>query len=110
LQRIGSCVIVGEHAFHVNEPGEASCFELKTGKDLWNKERLTGKTWGSPVYADGRIYVTDYDGETHVLKADPNKLDVLERNKLPDTVLASIAIADGDILIRGYKFLWCISK
>jgi outer membrane protein assembly factor BamB len=110
LQRIGSCVIVGEHAFHVNEPGTASCFELKTGKDLWKAERLTGKTWGSPVYADGRIYITDNDGETHVLKADPKKLDVLERNKLPDTVLASIAIADGDILIRGYKFLWCISK
>jgi outer membrane protein assembly factor BamB len=109
-QRIGSCVIVGEHAFHVNEPGQASCFELKSGKDLWNQERLTGKTWGSPVYAAGRIYVTNYDGETFVFKPDPTKLDVLARNKLPDTVLASIAIADGDILIRGYKFLWCIAK
>lgn len=109
-QRIGSCVIAGEHAFHINEPGLASCFELKTGKDLWKAERLTGQTWGSPVYADGKIYVTNYNGETQVFKPNPAKLEVLAQNKLPDTVLASIAIADGDILIRGYKFLWCVSK
>ena len=109
-QRIGSCVIVGEHAYHVNEPGLASCFELKTGKDLWKQERLTNETWGSMVHAADRLYVTNTGGETFVLKADPAKVDVLARNKLPDRVLASIAISDGDLLIRGYKFLWCVSK
>ena len=109
-QRIGSCVILGDHAYHVNEPGLASCFELNTGKDLWKKERLTGETWGSPVHAADRVYITNTAGETLVFKADPAKLDVQARNKLPDEVLASIAISDGDLLIRGYKFLWCISK
>ncbi|HEX3150347.1 MAG TPA: PQQ-binding-like beta-propeller repeat protein [Gemmataceae bacterium] len=108
-QRIGSAVVVGDHAYLVNEPGLASCFELKTGKDLWKQERLMGSTWGSLVRAGDRMYVTSRDGETVVLKADPAKMDVLARNKLPDTVLASIAIADGELLIRGYKFLWCVS-
>jgi outer membrane protein assembly factor BamB len=109
-QRIGSAVIVGEHAYLVNEEGLASCFELKTGKDVWQEERLTGKTWGSFVHAAGRLYVTNNNGETFVLKADPVEVDVLAKNKLPDEVLASIAISDGDLFIRGYKFLWCISK
>lgn len=109
-QRIGSCAIVGDHAFHVNEPGLASCFELKSGKDLWKQERLTNETWSSMVYAGDRLYVTNTAGTTFVLKADPAKLEVLAENKLPDRVLASIAIADGDLLIRGYKFLWCVSK
>jgi outer membrane protein assembly factor BamB len=108
-QRIGSCVIVGEHAYLVHEEGLASCYELKTGKDLWNRNRLMGQTWGSFVHAAGRLYVTSTKGETVVLTADP-KLDELARNKLPDEVLASIAISDGDLLIRGYKYLWCISK
>jgi outer membrane protein assembly factor BamB len=108
-QRIGSAVIVGEHAYLVNEPGGASCFELKTGKDLWKQERLLGKTWGSFVHAAGRLYVTSNSGETVVVKADPN-VEELARNKLPDEVLASIAISDGELFIRGYKFLWCISK
>ena len=72
-QRIGSGVIVGEHAFHVNEPGLAPCFELKTGKDLWNQERLTGKTWGSPVHADGKVYMTNCNGETLVFKPNPTR-------------------------------------
>jgi outer membrane protein assembly factor BamB len=107
-QRIGSCVIVGDHAYLVNEPGRASCFELKTGKDLWNREDLLGKTWGSFVHAAGRLYVTATNGETVVVKADP-KLQELARNRVPDEVLASIAIADGELFIRGYKFLWCVS-
>lgn len=108
-QRIGSAVIVGEHAYLINEPGLASCFELKTGKDVWKQERLMGSTWASLVHAAGRLYVTSRDGETVVLKADPAKIDVLARNHLPDQVYGSIAISDGDLLARGYKFLWCIA-
>lgn len=106
-QRIGSAVVLGEYAYLINEPGLASCFNLKTGEDIWKQERLTSTTWGSLVHAADRLYVTNTTGETVVLKADP-KLEVLAKNRLPDRVLASIAIADGEILIRGYKFLWCI--
>jgi hypothetical protein len=53
--------------------------------------------------------VTSRAGETVVVKADPTKVEVLVRNKLPDEVYGSIAIVDGDLLIRGYKYLWCIS-
>jgi hypothetical protein len=60
------------------------------------------------VRAGGRLYVTNRNGDTVVLNADP-KLEVLARNKLPDTVLSSIAISDGELFIRGYKHLWCIS-
>lgn len=109
-QRIGSAVIVGEHAYLIHEEGLASCFELKTGKDLWKRERVMGSTWASLVHAAGRLYVTSLNGETVVLKADPNKVDVLDRNKLPDQVYGSIAIVDGDLLVRGYKYLWCIGK
>jgi outer membrane protein assembly factor BamB len=109
-QRIGSCVIIGEHAYLMNEQGLASCFELKTGKDLWKQERLTNETWGSFVHANGRLYVTNNSGTTFVLKPDPAKVDVLAQNKLPDRVLSSIAISDGELLIRGYKYLWCIAK
>jgi outer membrane protein assembly factor BamB len=109
-QRIGSPVIVGDHAFLVSEPGLGQCFELKAGRDLWEKTRLTSTTWGSLVSAGGRLYVTNVAGETLVLAPTPEKADVLATNKLPDKVLASIAVADGELFIRGYKNLWCIGK
>ena len=107
-QRIGSAVILGEHAFIMNEPGLASCYEMKSGKDLWKQERLTGSTWGSMVHAARRLYVTSTTGETVVLNGDP-KLEVLARNRIPDRVLATIAVSDGELFIRGYEYLWCVS-
>jgi outer membrane protein assembly factor BamB len=108
-QRIGSGVIIGDYLYFINEQGLGQLFELKTGKDLWNKERVCGATWSSLVESAGRLYVTTKDGETVVLKADP-KREVLAHNPLGETVLATLAIADGEIFIRGHKNLWCIAE
>jgi outer membrane protein assembly factor BamB len=108
-QRIGTAVVLGGRAYMLNEQGFGSCFDLKTGKDLWNQERLTGPVWGSAVAAAGRLYVTNTSGETLVLKPG-DKPEVLAKNKLGERVLASPAVSDGDIFIRGYKHLWCVGK
>jgi outer membrane protein assembly factor BamB len=107
-QRIGSGVTVGEHLYIVNEPGTFQCIEWKTGKVL-GTERTGGGVWGSLVYADGRLYVTNLDGETLVLAAKPS-LEVLSRNPLKERTLASIAVADRAIFVRTYKHLWCLAQ
>ncbi len=105
-QRIGSGVIVGEHVFMVNEPGTFQCIEWKTGK-IVTTERVGAGVWGSLVHADGRLYVTNLEGETLVLAPKP-KLEVLSRNPLGERTLASIAVSNGAIFIRTYRHLWCV--
>jgi outer membrane protein assembly factor BamB len=93
--------------FLVDDAGVASCWDVKTGKPFW-KERLSGKGHhASAVAADGRIYLTADDGTTFVLKA-ADEFEVLATNRLGDRVFASPAFSDGDIFIRGAKYLWCI--
>jgi outer membrane protein assembly factor BamB len=106
-QRIGSGVIVGDHTYIVNENGVAECIETKSGKTLWT-ERATGRTWGSMVHADGRLYVTDQQGETVILAAKP-QFEVLSRNPLGERSQSSPAVSDGEIFLRTYSHLWCIS-
>jgi len=106
-QRIGSGVIVGEHVYVVNENGVAQCIELKTGKSLW-EERAAGRSWGSIVHAGGRLYLTDQKGETLVLAAKP-QFEVLSRNPLNERSQSSPAVSDGEIFIRTYQHLWCLS-
>jgi outer membrane protein assembly factor BamB len=108
-QRIGSPIIVGDHLYLLNENGVAQCFELATGKDVWSKERIGSTSWGSMVAAADQLYVTNLAGETFVLAASP-KYELLARCPLEERVLASIAVADGDVFIRSYKHLWCISE
>ncbi len=107
-QRIGSPVIVGGHAYILNDTGVAQCIELKTGQDLWNQRRVSnGSTWGSIVAAGGRLYVTNRAGETFILAASP-RYELIGKNTLGETVLSSMAVADGDLFLRTYKHLWCI--
>ncbi|MGO4882286.1 MAG: hypothetical protein ACLP59_15855 [Bryobacteraceae bacterium] len=55
------------------------------------------------MLADGRLYVTNEDGLTTVLKAGP-QFEVLAENDLNDYTLSSPAISDGRILIRTAKY------
>jgi len=107
-QRIGSGVIIGDHLYMVNEPGTAQCLELKTGKVLWT-ERVGAGVWGSLVHAGDRLYVTNLEGETLVLAANP-VFEVLARNPLKERTLSSIAVSDGMLFIRTYQHLWCIGQ
>jgi outer membrane protein assembly factor BamB len=108
--RTGAGVVVGDCIYATGSTNSpfVECMELKTGKIVW-KERLGVGFWSSMVHADGRLYVTDLGGGTFVLAATP-KFEVVSRNPLEERTVASPAISDGEIFIRTYKHLWCISN
>ena len=110
-QRIGSGVISDGYIYILNDPGVAECFELRSGKLIW-EERLKGPaaksdSWSSLVLAGGRLYGLNQGGDAFVLKAGP-KFEGLATNSLGEPTLASPAVSQGDILIRTHKHLWCI--
>jgi outer membrane protein assembly factor BamB len=61
------------------------------------------------VLADGKIYVTNEEGLTSVVRAGA-KFEVLAENMLNDYCLSSPAISDGQIFIRTSQTLYCIGK
>jgi outer membrane protein assembly factor BamB len=98
----------GTYLYVVNDRGIMWCLDLKTGKAVYSRQRVRSGTYsGSPVLADGKIYVTNEDGVTVVVKAGPS-FQVLAENDLDDYTLSSPAISDGQIFIRTAKFLYCI--
>jgi outer membrane protein assembly factor BamB len=111
-QRVGSGLIVGGHVYVVDENAIPRCYDLKTGENKWpDAERLKGLTWGSVVHADGRLYVLMRNGDTVVLAANP-KYELIAVNSLGagEQTNASVAIADGEIFIRTFRNLYCISR
>jgi outer membrane protein assembly factor BamB len=87
------------------------CLEAKTGKEVYNQPTYNANNVvyrASPVYADGKLYLTARDGTVSVVKAGP-KHELLAVNKLPDQTTASPAIANGRIYIRGWNTLYAIS-
>jgi outer membrane protein assembly factor BamB len=111
-QRIGSGVIAGEHIYILNDPGVAECFELRSGKLLW-EERLKGPansaSWSSMVLAGSRLYISNQGGDTFVLEASPS-FKTFATNSLPEPIFSSVAVSDGHLFLRTHKALWCVAS
>jgi len=61
------------------------------------------------VLADGKIYATNEEGLTTVVKAGA-QFEVLAENNLNEYCLSSPAISDGQIFLRTSGHLYCIGK
>jgi outer membrane protein assembly factor BamB len=94
--------------FVVSDNGIARCLDAKTGAEKW-KERLQGDYKASPLAADGRIYFVSLAGRCMVVAAS-EKFEKLADNQLDDATIASPAVADGKLYLRGKKALYCIGK
>jgi len=107
---VPSPVSDGKYLYVVNDRGIMWCLDGLTGKEIYGPERIRNGTYSSsPVLADGRIYVTNEEGLTTVVKAGP-KFEVLAENPLNDYCLSSPAISNGRIFIRTEHNLYCIGK
>jgi len=100
----------GAHVYVVNDRGIMWCLDAKTGKEVYGRQRLRPGTYsGSLVLGDGKLYITNEDGLTSVLRAGP-KFEILAENDFDDYTLSSPAISDGQIFIRTARALWAIGK
>jgi len=75
--------------------GLVHCLDAQSGRVLWTYDALA-TIWGSPLVADGKIYLGDEDGDMAVfqLSGEPN---LLAENDMGDSVY-STAVAIGDTL------------
>lgn len=100
----------GTYVYSVNDRGIMFCLDAKTGKEIYGRQRLRPGTYsGSPVLADGKIYITNEDGVTSVVKAGP-EFQVVAENEFEDYSLSSPAISGGTMFFRTTKFLWAIGS
>ncbi len=91
----------------VKNGGMLSCFEARTGKVLFQEERLgaLGDYYASPVAAGGKVCVVSQPGMAVVVKAG-DTLEVLARNRLGEPVLATPAVVGDTLYIRTLKRLY----
>ena len=100
----------GTYLYVVNDRGIMFCLDLKTGKEHYGRQRLRPGTYsGSPVLADGKIYITNEDGLTSVIKAGP-AFELLAENDFDDYTLSSPAVSEGQIFFRTRNFLYAIGQ
>ena len=85
-----------------------SCVDALTGKVIWSK-RTEGTYAASPVYAAGKIYFSDIEGRSYVLKPG-DEFTQLAENKLDAGCMASPAVVEGALIVRTKQAVYRIQE
>ena len=105
---MSSPLVVGDELFMVSDKGIMTCLDARTGEVAWS-ERLGGNFSSSPLFADGRIYVGNRDGETFVL-APARTFTLLATNRLDGRIFATPAAVDRALYLRTDRALYRIER
>jgi outer membrane protein assembly factor BamB len=102
-------LVHGEYIYVLYDRGSLSCYEAKTGKAVYEKQRVGSATafTASPWAAGDRIFCLSEDGDTFVIRAGP-KFEVLAKNGLDEWCLATPALSRGSVVIRTQTKLYRI--
>lgn len=104
-------IVYGDYFYACNNNGVLSCYNAKTGEKIY-QQRIGDKGGAysaSPVAADGKLYLSSEDGDVFVVKAGP-KYELMATNPLGEVLMATPAISDGMIFVRGQHNVFGIAE
>ena len=110
---VPSPLLYGDYLYTLNDMASiATAFHAASGKTMWQGRLGVATREGfsaSPVGVDGKIFFTNDDGDTFVVRAGPT-FELLHVNRLGARVLASPALVDGRWYFRTDGALLAIGR
>jgi outer membrane protein assembly factor BamB len=91
--------------------GVLDAYDLRTGEEVY-RQRLPTVGSGfsaSPVAADGKLYLSNEDGEVLVVAAG-RKFEHLSTNSMGELLMATPALSDGRMYVRSSKSLFAVGR
>jgi hypothetical protein len=95
---MSSPLIIGDDLYLHLKNQRFTCIDLKTGESRWTTTPF-GKYW-STVTDGEKILALDQNGELLLIRANPNKFDLIDRRQVADDSWAHVAVAGNDVVIR----------
>jgi outer membrane protein assembly factor BamB len=110
---VPSPILYGQQLYMVNDMASiVTSLEATSGKVLWQGRLGVAQREGfsaSPVAVDGKVFFTNDEGETFVLRAGQT-FEIIRVNRLGETTLASPALVDGRWYFRTNRNLLAVGK
>ena len=104
-------LIYQDRVYVLLNQGLLDAYDLKTGREIY-RQRIPHQGSGfsaSPVAADGRVYLSSEDGDIFVVRHDPD-FTIAATNSMREPLMATPALADGHLYVRGERHLFAIGK
>ena len=106
LPEASSPLAINDLLYIATSYGVFACYDAKTGKKLWSQE-YGDPFYASPVYADGKVYITDMAGKTHIVKAT-KEYALIGTPELGEKSVCSPVFIGGKAYLRGMNQLYCV--
>ena len=111
----GTPILHGGHMYFATSRGVAVCLDAKSGAEVY-QERLEGgrgggRTYASPILADGKLFLATRGAGTLVIAAKPT-YRLLARNVIaddPSDFSATPMIVGREIFLRSNRALYCFA-
>jgi outer membrane protein assembly factor BamB len=108
ISRSISTAAVAEGLVYISDfKGLLHCLDFKTGKPYWTFDMLA-PVWGSPLAADGKVYLGDQDGDVAVLKAGMEMKKISEID-MGNSVYSTPVPANGVLYVMTRSELYAIA-
>jgi outer membrane protein assembly factor BamB len=91
--------------------GVFDAYELATGKEIYRQRipHLGSGFSASPIAADGKIYLSNEDGEMIVVRAGAEFAHIAT-NPMGEPLMATPALSDGVMFVRGERHLFAVAR
>jgi outer membrane protein assembly factor BamB len=106
-----SAVAYGDYVYLLTDGGLVTCIDIRSGEVKYEGGRppRPARVWSSLVAYNDRIFLTNEDGETHVIRAGPT-FEIERTNSIGEPVYASLAAVGGRVYIRTHAHLFAIGS
>ena len=104
-----SPVLVKDRLYYVEDGGTLLVIDAKTGEDVATK-KVGRIMFGSPVYADGKIFVAENTGRVYTFEPTAKGVQQLNLVNVQEEIFGSPAVANSKLLIPTTTALYCIGS
>ncbi len=109
IRRSLSTVAIHDGLLYIADfSGFFRCIDVATGEEVWVYDTFAA-VWGSPLVADGKVYLGDEDGDIIVLRAGREMEELAEMN-LGNAVYGAAVAANGVLYINSRSDLYALEQ
>ena len=105
---ISTVAIAGGHLYAADYTGLVYCLDPQTGELLWKHDTFS-HIWGSPMAADGKVYIGNESGDLLIFEQGDEK-NLLNTVNMYEPILSSPIAADNTLYVATASQLYAIAQ